>query len=121
MIKQISSTIEITLDLIGGKYKPFILYILIKDGTKRYNELLKLISSISKKTLTNQLRELERDGLIKRIAYDCIPPKVEYTITQKGNSLVSILDAMCIWGNENKEEHYEILNDLTQLCNKRCD
>ena len=117
----INSEIEITLNMIGGKCKPLILYILIKDGTKRFNELLRFITTISQKTLTNQLRELEADGLISRKAYNCIPPKVEYSITEKGESLTKILDLMCAWGNNNKSSKYEVTNDLSAFCAKSKD
>ncbi len=118
---KINSEIEITLDMIGGKCKPLILYILIKDGKKRFNELLRYITTISQKTLTNQLRELESDGLILRKSYDTIPPKVEYSITEKGASLVKILDLMCIWGHEHNNEKYEVLSDISELCANNCE
>ncbi len=117
----INSEIEITLDMIGGKCKPLILYILIKDGTKRFNELLRLIVNISQKTLTNQLRELEADGLISRKSYDTIPPKVEYSITESGLSLLKILDLMCIWGAQHNNNKYEVTNDLSKFCAYNCD
>lgn len=101
---------EVTVKMIGGKYKPLILDYLIKSGTKRFNELKKYIVHISQKTLTTQLRELEDDGLITRQVYAEVPPKVEYSITSKGKSLEKILDLMCEWGEENIDSRYVLLN-----------
>lgn len=102
--------IEITIKMIGGKCKPLILYYLIDEGTKRYGEILSYITQVSQKTLTNQLRELEGDGLIKREVYPVIPPKVEYSITEKGRSLFPILKMMCAWGEKNKDDRFELTN-----------
>lgn len=99
---------EVTLKMIGGKYKPLIIEYLIKEGTKRFNELMRYLSGISQRTLTTQLRELEQDGLIKRTVYAEIPPKVEYSITDKGKTLVPILDLMCEWGAKNMDDRYEL-------------
>ncbi|MGL5316106.1 MAG: winged helix-turn-helix transcriptional regulator [Peptostreptococcaceae bacterium] len=102
---------EITLNAIGGKWKPLILYFLIEEGTKRFGEIKSFINHTSHKTLTNQLRELEEDNLIFRKVYPTVPPKVEYSITKKGMSLYSILEAMCEWGEENFDtEKYELIN-----------
>ena len=107
---KISCEIEVTLKMISGKYKPLILYILIENGTKRFNELLHQISNISQRTLTNQLRELESDGLIGRKIYPEVPVKVEYFITDKGKTLEKILYAMCEWGYNNIDERFEMTN-----------
>lgn len=107
---RVTCEIEITLKMIGGKFKPLILYILIKEGTKRFNELLNRINNISQRTLTNQLRELEEDGLIFRKIYPEIPPRVEYSITKKGSSLEGILFDMCEWGSDNFDERFELTN-----------
>ena len=101
---------EVTLKMIGGKYKPLIIEYLIKEGTKRFNELMRYLSGISQRTLTTQLRELDQDGLIKRTVYAEIPPKVEYSITDKGKTLVPILDLMCEWGAKNMDDRYELTN-----------
>lgn len=110
--KIVTCEMEVTLDVIGGKWKPLILHILINDGTKRFGEL-KSTTNISQKTLTTQLKELEEDGLILRVAYATIPPKVEYSITEKGKTLNPILDAMCNWGEKNSEG-YELLKKMCE-------
>lgn len=101
---------EITLNAIGGKWKPLILYYLIENGTKRFGEIKSFINHTSHKTLTNQLRELEDDNLVSRTVYPTVPPKVEYSITEKGRSLYPILEAMCEWGEKNLDDRYELIN-----------
>ncbi len=85
------------LNIIGGKWKPVIIHLLRKD-CNRHSMLQKAIPTISKQTLTNQLRELETDGIIERIVYAEIPPRVEYKITNQGKSLFTIIDSMSDWG-----------------------
>ena len=91
-----------TMSLIQGKYKMFILYTLAGFGVVRFNEMKKYIGSISYKTLSSTLKELEADGLVHREEYPQIPPKVEYSLTERGKSLIPILDKMCTWGEENR-------------------
>ena len=91
-----------TLSLINGKYKMTILYTLMEFGVVRFNELKKYIRTISYKTLSATLKELESDGLVHREEYPQIPPKVEYSLTDRGRSLIPILDQMCTWGDENR-------------------
>ena len=91
-----------TMSLIQGKYKMFILYTLSGFGVVRFNEMKKYIGSISYKTLSSTLKELEADGLVHREEYPQIPPKVEYSLTERGKSLIPILDQMCTWGEENR-------------------
>lgn len=91
--------IEVTIQLIGGKYKAIILWHLI-DATLRYNELHKKMPNATDKMLAQQLRELEKDGLITRTVYPVVPPKTEYKLTEFGKSLTPILDAMCNWGRD---------------------
>lgn len=88
-----------TLSLISGKYKMPILYTLMEFKTVRFNEMKRYLGRISYKTLSLSLKELERDGLVLRKEYPQIPPKVEYSLTEKGKSLISILDDMCEWGD----------------------
>lgn len=92
-----------TLSLINGKYKMTILYALTEFGVVRFNELKRFISSITFKTLSTALKELERDGLVLRREYPQIPPKVEYSLTERGKSLMPILDALCEWGDKNRK------------------
>ena len=91
-----------TLSLINGKYKMTILYTLMEFGTVRFNEMKKYISGISYKTLSVNLKELEADQLIHREEYPQIPPKVEYSLTERGKTLIPILDSMCDWGDRNR-------------------
>lgn len=91
-----------TLSLISGKYKMTILYTLMEFGIVRFNELQRYINGISFKTLSLSLKELESDGLIVRKEYPQIPPKVEYSLSERGKSLMPILDGMCEWGDKNR-------------------
>ena len=95
-----ASPVEYTLSMIGGKWKPNILF-LIQLGINRFGLLNKGIHGISKQMLTKQLRELENDGLITRKIYAEIPPRVEYFLSKKGESVFPILDALFKWGQEN--------------------
>ena len=91
-----------TLSLINGKYKMTILYTLMEFGVVRFNEMKRYIGGISYKTLSSTLKELEADRLVHREEYPQIPPKVEYRLTERGRSLIPILDAMCAWGDEHR-------------------
>jgi len=88
-----------TMTIIGGKWKPIILWIL-RDDVRRFGEIKKLTPAITQKMLTQQLRELEKDKIINRKIYPEVPPKVEYSITDYGRTLVPILDAMANWGKK---------------------
>lgn len=90
--------VEATLEIVGGKYKSLILWHLA-DKILRFNQLHKLIPAATPKMLTNQLRELEKDGLIHREVYPVVPPKVEYSLTDIGQSFIPILSDICDWGN----------------------
>ena len=90
--------IETALDILVGKWKPVILYQIIKNGTLRFSELQRLIPDVTKKMLTTQLRELEYHDIIHRKVYAQVPPKVEYSLTQYGESLIPLLIEMNEWG-----------------------
>ena len=91
-----------TLSLISGKYKMVILYALMEYQPVRFNQMQRYLGRIADKTLSHCLKELERDGLIHRKMYPEIPPRVEYTLTERGRSLMKVLDQLCTWGIENR-------------------
>lgn len=91
-----------TLSLISGKYKPIILYCLMEYEPVRFNEMQRYLKKVADKTLSQNLKELESDQLIVRRVFDQIPPKVEYSLSERGRSLVEVLDKLCDWGNENR-------------------
>ena len=91
-----------TLSLISGKYKPIILYCLMEFEVVRFNELKRYMKTVSDKTLSSNLKELEADQLIIRKEYPQIPPKVEYSLSERGKSLMKVLDQLCVWGEENR-------------------
>ncbi|RDW16487.1 HxlR family transcriptional regulator [Oceanobacillus arenosus] len=94
---------ELTLGVIGGKWKMLILWHLGKQGTKRFNELKSLMPGITQRMLVKQLRELEEDLIVHREVYPVVPPKVEYSLTEHGISLLPILDMMYRWGEDYME------------------
>ncbi len=96
--------IDITIKTIGGKWKPIILHHLI-SGKKRFGELRRLIPDITQKMLTQQLRELEHEGLIKRTVYPQVPPRVEYELTDYGSTLEDLLSALSKWGLLHQEKN----------------
>lgn len=105
MVKEIKlgcSSVKVTLDVMGGKWKPLIMFLLVEE-TLRFSELQRNIVGITQKMLTEQLRELERDGLISRKVYPQVPPKVEYSITSYGRTLLPVLDTMHKWGKEHRK------------------
>ena len=91
-----------TLSLISGKHKMVILYCLMEFETVRFNEMKRYLKNISDKTLSLNLKELEKDCLIERKEYPQIPPKVEYCLSDRGRSLMKVLDQLCIWGEQNR-------------------
>jgi len=103
-IPKLVCPVERSLEVIGGKWKIVIIFHL-STGKKRFNELRRLMPSVTQRMLTRQLRELEEHGIVVRKVYAEIPPKVEYYLTELGDSLNPILDVLHEWGSE----HYEIM------------
>ncbi|ASS69121.1 MULTISPECIES: helix-turn-helix domain-containing protein [unclassified Paenibacillus] len=99
------TAVEAALEAIGGKWKPVILFHLT-FGMKRNGQLLRLIPDITQKVLTQQLRELQDAGIVRRISYDEIPPRVEYELTGFGRTLEPLLHSMCLWGESYISEAY---------------
>lgn len=97
-----------TLSLISGKYKMIILYCLMEFEVVRFNELKRYLKNISDKTLSSNLKELENDHLIIRKEYPQVPPKVEYSLNDRGKSLMTVLDQLCVWGEKNKQHDQHI-------------
>lgn len=110
IVKQPEETIFVytALKVVGGKWKLLILWYLL-DGAKRFSELKRLIPGISEKMLTQQLRELEKDGMIQRDVQSDVPLKVEYSFTDYGTSINPVLKPLCDWGREHLKrlEHLE--------------
>ena len=102
--------VEATLELIGSKWKGIILYHLL-DGRLRFSELKRLIGCVTQRMLTKQLRELEKSGLVNRIVYAEVPPRVEYELTSEGKSLKPILDSLKNWGETHAIKLVAKLND----------
>ena len=96
--KKYNCFFEFTLDIVGGKWKPIILYYININSVARHSELKRFIPSINERMLTRQLRELEEDNLIERKVYPVVPPKVEYKLTEYGKSLITILKYIVLWG-----------------------
>lgn len=111
--KKYNIGVEATLEVIGGKWKCVILCHLT-HGKKRTNELKKLMPNITQKMLTQQLRELEDDGVINRISYNQVPPKVEYELSEYGKSLHTILDSLCAWGESHITKVYGDKNEVLE-------
>ncbi|MBP1914417.1 winged helix-turn-helix transcriptional regulator [Lederbergia galactosidilytica] len=103
--KKYNISVEATLEVIGGKWKCVILCHLT-HGKRRTSELKRLMPNITQKMLTQQLRELEEDGVINRIIYHQIPPKVEYELSEYGRSLEGILNSLCVWGENHITKVY---------------
>ncbi len=109
--KQYNCFFQLATDMIGGKWKGMVLWALKKD-VKRNGELKRLIPNISQKMLTQQLRELEDVGIVERIVYPVIPPKVEYKLTKNGHKLIPILENLHDWGKDYaKDNKIDILKD----------
>ncbi|MBO7746804.1 helix-turn-helix transcriptional regulator [Paenibacillus sp. MWE-103] len=120
--KKYNISVEAALEVIGGKWKCVILCYLLR-GKKRTSDLKRLMRGITQKMLIQQLRELEEDGIINRIVYNQVPPKVEYELTEYGWSLETVLHMLCDWGEKHIVKEYgdkasvledNILNELDQ-------
>ncbi|QMW23250.1 winged helix-turn-helix transcriptional regulator [Sandaracinobacteroides saxicola] len=97
--RQFQCPVAATIAVAGGKWKPIIVFHLL-DGTRRFGELKKLSGGASQRALTMHLRELEADGIVSRRVYAEVPPRVEYSLTERGRSLEPVLRAMKAWGSE---------------------
>ena len=106
--------VEAALEILVGKWKPVILYHLIEHETLRFSELQRLIPNVTKKMLTNQLRELEYHDIIHRKVYAEVPPKVEYSMTEYGKGLIPILQEMNKWGYTHMAHLNEIYGEEKQ-------
>lgn len=100
---------ELTMSIISGKYKIVIIWHLGNERPHRYGELFKLFPGISNRILTKQLRDLEQDGIVARNIYPVVPPKVEYYLTDLGNTILPIVNEMWSWGKTNMQYYYEKL------------
>ena len=98
---RMNCAVDATMSVIEGRWKTVILCKLYKNGPMRFNQLMREIDGVSPRILTKQLKEMESDGIVKRTSYPEIPPRVEYSITEKGMSLGPILIAMADWGLQN--------------------
>jgi DNA-binding HxlR family transcriptional regulator len=100
--------LDVTMRFIGGKWKTVVLWYLRK-GPMRFSEISKRIPQITEKMLSLQLKELERDGIISRTVYAQVPPRVEYSFTEKGSSLIPVVEALAGWGREKSRAEGEII------------
>ncbi|MDR1895060.1 MAG: helix-turn-helix transcriptional regulator [Spirochaetales bacterium] len=98
---------ELTMSIISGKYKVVIIWHLGNEGPHRFGELFRLFPGISSRILTKQLRDLEQDGIISRVVYPVAPPKVEYFLSEMGQSLLPIVNEIWRWGKEHMQFYYE--------------
>ena len=106
--------VEATLRFIDGKWKGVILYHLL-EGTLRFNEIRRRLASVTQRMLTNQLRELEADGLITRTIYAQVPPKVEYSLTERGRSLEPVIHALKAWGDRHAPPADPVQSDPVRI------
>ena len=101
--------VETSLELLSGKWKPRILWKLHQEGVLRFGEFRRALPDITAKMLTQQLRELERDGLVNRKVYPQVPPKVEYSLSVFGETLKPVLDVIAEWGVENHNHIVKVI------------
>jgi DNA-binding HxlR family transcriptional regulator len=109
--------LDITMDYIGGKWKSVVLWYLIKEK-KRFSELKKLMPDITEKMLSIQLKQLEKSGLIERRTYAEVPPRVEYTLTKDGESLITLLREMAAWGRNKGYNEGKLIKSKKKLISK---
>lgn len=98
-LESYNCAVEAAMDIVGGKYKAIIIFQLM-DGKLRYNEIQKRIPQATPKMLSQQLKELESDGIINRVLYPVVPPKTEYSLTELGETIVPVVRSLCKWGEE---------------------
>lgn len=104
--KKYYCTVELTLHVIGGKWKPIIIYKLGREDVLRFSEMKRAIPNITQKMLTQQLRELEADGVVHREVYPQVPPKVEYSLTELGRSVLPVIHSLCDWGKDYEQWYH---------------
>lgn len=110
---KVISEFSYTIKVIGGKWEPLILEFLKENGVQRYMEIYRYLETAPKKTLTEQLRELEEDGIIERRIIEAVPVQVEYRVTDLGTTLYPLNNAMCDWGYDNFDRNrYELLHPI---------
>lgn len=97
-VKKYNCPVEATVSQIGGKYKAIILYHLLDEGVLRFSQLQRYIPRATAKMMSQQLRELEADGLVSRKVYPVVPPRTEYALTERGKSLAPVITSICDWG-----------------------
>ncbi|WP_409276167.1 winged helix-turn-helix transcriptional regulator [Neobacillus sp. SCS-31] len=106
MIHKLECPLETIIHVLGGKWKPMILWQLIQSK-KRFSDLEKLIPDVSQKMLSQHLRDLEQEGIIARTVYPTVPPKVEYSLTEYGKTLIPVAESMCAWGEKHNNRKYK--------------
>ncbi len=109
-----SCGLDISLKIMGGKWKPLILYHL-QNGPLRFSEIIRSMGSISEKVLIQQLRDLVAINVLNRHDYKCVPPMVDYSLTPFGETLVQALIPLCEWGNQNREQVTKLLQPSSEL------
>lgn len=115
---KVVSEISYTIKVIGGKWKPLILEFLKENGVQRYMGIYRYLETAPKKTLTEQLRELEEDGIIERKIIEAVPVQVEYSVTELGTTLYPLIEAMCDWGYDHFDRNrYELLHPICDETN----
>ena len=116
--KTYNCAMDVTMGYIGGKWKTVVLWYLIK-GAKRFSELKKLIPGITEKMLSLQLKQLEKDGMVKRKVFAQVPPRVEYALSDEGRSMIPMLEAIALWGRTIGKKHgklEEIKSNVKATC-----